>query len=69
MAKNIIEAHREPLRAVVKKLLEKETITCEEFVEVLKLYGVEVKNGCKKEETKTFETKEEEFKEKKEEVV
>ncbi|MDQ7038483.1 MAG: ATP-dependent zinc metalloprotease FtsH [Aquificota bacterium] len=68
-AKNIIETHREPLRAVVKKLLEKETITCEEFIEVLKLYGVEVKNGCKKEETKTFETKEEEFKEKKEEVV
>jgi cell division protease FtsH len=67
-AKNMIETYKEPLRAVVKKLLEKETITCEEFVETLKLYGVEVKNKCKKEETKTFET-EEEVKEEKEEVV
>ncbi len=55
VAKSTIEAHREPLKAVVKKLLEKESITCEEFVEVLKLYGVEVKTGCKKEGTKTFE--------------
>ncbi len=55
VAKSTIETHREPLKAVVKKLLEKESITCEEFVEVLKLYGVEVKTGCKKEGTKTFE--------------
>ena len=54
-AKSIIEAHKEPLKAVVKKLLEQESITCEEFVEILKLYGVEVKTGCKKEEAKTFE--------------
>lgn len=54
-AKRIIETHREPLRAVVKKLLEKETITCEEFVEVLRLYDVEVKNQCKKEEHKAEE--------------
>ena len=67
-AKNIIEDHKEPMRAVVKKLLEKETITCDEFIEILKLYGVEVKNGCKREEAKTFETKEE-VEEKKEEVV
>ncbi len=66
-AKNIIETHREPLRAVVSKLLEKETITCEEFVEILKLYGVEVKTGCKKEEAKTFESGE--VKEEKKEVV
>lgn len=46
-----IETYKEPLKAVVKKLLEKETISCEEFVEVLKLYGVEIKNECKKEET------------------
>jgi cell division protease FtsH len=45
-----IETYKEPLKAVVKKLLEKETISCEEFVEVLKLYGVEIKNECKKEE-------------------
>ncbi|MCS7284248.1 MAG: ATP-dependent zinc metalloprotease FtsH, partial [Hydrogenobacter thermophilus] len=46
-----IETYKEPLKAVVKKLLEKETISCEEFVEVLKLYGIEIKNECKKEET------------------
>jgi cell division protease FtsH len=51
-AKAIIETYKEPLRAVVKRLLEKETISCEEFVEVMKLYGVEVKNECKKEEFK-----------------
>ena len=67
-AKSIIETYKEPLKAVVKKLLEKETITCEEFVDTLKLYGVEIKTSCKKEETKTFE-REEEVKEKKEEVV
>ncbi|SNZ14951.1 ATP-dependent zinc metalloprotease FtsH [Hydrogenobacter hydrogenophilus] len=48
--KKTIETYKEPLKAVVKKLLEKETISCEEFVEVLKLYGVEIKNECKKEE-------------------
>ncbi|MCI4458779.1 MAG: ATP-dependent zinc metalloprotease FtsH [Thermocrinis sp.] len=58
-AKAIIETYKEPLRAVVKKLLEKETISCEEFVEVLKLYGVEVKNECKKEEFKKEPAKEE----------
>ncbi len=56
-AKRIIETYKEPLRAVVKKLLEKESITCEEFVEILKLYGVEPKTHCKKEEIKTFEGK------------
>jgi cell division protease FtsH len=58
-AKAIIETYKEPLRAVVKRLLEKETISCEEFVEVLKLYGVEVKNECKKEEFKKEPAKEE----------
>lgn len=48
--KKTIETYKEPLKVVVKKLLEKETISCEEFVEVLKLYGVEIKNECKKEE-------------------
>ena len=51
-AKTIVESYKEPLKAVVKKLLEKETISCEEFVEVMKLYGVEIKNECKKEEIK-----------------
>ena len=60
IAKGIVETYKEPLKAVVKKLLEKETISCEEFVEVLKLYGVEVKNECKKEELKREEQKQEE---------
>ncbi|WP_448588336.1 ATP-dependent zinc metalloprotease FtsH [Thermocrinis sp.] len=51
-AKAIVETYKEPLKAVVKKLLEKETISCEEFVEVMKLYDVEIKNECKKEEVK-----------------
>jgi len=55
IARSTIEAHKEPLKAVVKKLMEKETITCEEFVETLELYGVEVKNRCKKDDSKTFE--------------
>ena len=67
IARSTIEAHKEPLKAVVKKLMEKETITCEEFVETLELYGVEVKNKCKKEESKTFEETEK-TKEKKEVV-
>jgi len=58
-AKAIVETYKEPLRAVVKRLLEKETISCEEFVEVMKLYGVEVKNECKKEEFMKEPTKEE----------
>jgi cell division protease FtsH len=58
-AKAIIETYKEPLRAVVKRLLEKETISCKDFVEVLKLYGVEVKNECKKEEFKKEPAKEE----------
>lgn len=66
IAKNTIEAHKEPLQAVVKKLLEQESITCEEFVEILNLYGVEVKTKCKKEELKTFES---DRAEKREEVV
>jgi len=58
-AKAIVETYKEPLRAVVKRLLEKETISCEEFVEVMKLYGVEVRNECKKEEFKKEPAKEE----------
>ncbi|HHJ64622.1 MAG TPA: ATP-dependent metallopeptidase FtsH/Yme1/Tma family protein [Aquifex aeolicus] len=69
-AKTTIETYKEPLQAVVKKLLEQESITCEEFVEILKLYGVEVKTGCKKEELRTFESPEgKNTEEKKEEVV
>lgn len=50
--KSIIQENADAIRAIVKKLLEKETMTCEEVVEILSLHGVEVKNGCKKEEYK-----------------
>ncbi len=53
--KAIISTYADAIRSVVKKLLEKETISCEEFVEVLKLHGVEIKNDCKKEELKQQE--------------
>ena len=52
-AKATIEQYKEPLKAVMKKLLEKETISCEEMVEVFKLYGIELPDKCKKE--KLFE--------------
>ena len=68
-AKAIIEKYKEPLRAVVKKLLENETITCDEFVEVFKLYGVELKDKCKKEELFDKDKKSEENKELKSEEV
>ncbi len=58
-AKRIVLEHKEAIQAVVKKLLEKETMSCEEVVEILKLYGVEIKNECKKEEFKVEEKKEE----------
>ncbi len=48
--KSVVLEHKEAIQAVVKKLLEKETMSCEEVVEILKLYGIEVKNECKKEE-------------------
>ncbi|MCX8060267.1 MAG: cell division protein FtsH, partial [Aquificaceae bacterium] len=50
--KSIVLEHSEAIRAVVKRLLEKETMSCEEVVEILKLHGVEVRNECKKEEFK-----------------
>ncbi len=69
IAKRTIEEHKEPLKAVVKKLLEKESITCEEFVEVLKLYGVEVKTGCKRSDSKTFEIHDQKEQKEEKEVV
>lgn len=58
-AKSIVLEHKEAIQAVVKRLLEKETMSCEEVVEMLKLYGVEIKNECKKDEFKVEEKKEE----------
>ncbi len=47
--KEIIEQNKEVIRAIVKKLIEKETISCEEFAQTLKLYGVSIKTPCKEE--------------------
>jgi len=49
-AKKILEENREAILAVAEKLVEKETLSCEEVVAVLKQHGVEVKNACKDDE-------------------
>jgi len=49
--KSTIAQNKDALSSVVKKLIEKETIDCKEFVEILKLHDVEIKNGCKQEES------------------
>ncbi len=46
-AKKILEENKEAILAVAEKLVEKETLSCEEVVSILKRHGVEVKNGCK----------------------
>ncbi|MCS6876188.1 MAG: ATP-dependent zinc metalloprotease FtsH [Aquificaceae bacterium] len=51
-AKKMVLEHKEAIQAVVKSLLEKETMSCEEVVEILRLHSVEVRNECKKEEFK-----------------
>ncbi len=55
--KRTVLEHKEAIQAVVKRLLERETMSCEEVVEILKLHGVEVRNECKKEEFKMEEGK------------
>ena len=49
-AKKILEENREAILAVAEKLVEKETLSCEEVVRILEQYGVEVKNKCRKED-------------------
>jgi cell division protease FtsH len=49
-AKKILEENKEAILAVAEKLVEKETLSCEEVVAILKQYGVEVKNSCKDDE-------------------
>jgi cell division protease FtsH len=49
--KRVIAENKEALSSVVKRLMEKETIDCKEFVEILSLHGVEIKNACKQEES------------------
>ncbi len=48
--RDIIQSNKEALSSVVKRLIEKETIDCKEFVAILQLHGVEIKNACKQEE-------------------
>ncbi|RMD45647.1 MAG: cell division protein FtsH, partial [Aquificota bacterium] len=50
-AKNIIETYKDAVIAIVELLLDKETITCEEFFKILQEYGVPALNKCRKHET------------------
>ncbi|NPB04880.1 MAG: ATP-dependent zinc metalloprotease FtsH [Aquificae bacterium] len=77
-AKKILEENREAILAVAEKLVEKETLSCKEVVEILERYGVEVKNRCREddelkkkveEELRAKEEKEETKKEEKDEKV
>ncbi len=62
-AKRILEENREAILAVADKLVEKETLSCEEVVRILEQFGVEVKNKCRSEdELKREVLKEEENK-------
>lgn len=49
-AKKILEENKEAILKVAEKLVEKETLTCKEVVEILESYGVEVKNKCREED-------------------
>jgi cell division protease FtsH len=49
-AKKILEENKEAILKVAEKLVEKETLTCKEVVEILEQYGVEVKNKCRDED-------------------
>ncbi len=49
-AKNILEENKEAILAVAEKLVEKETLSCEEVVRILEQYGVKVKNRCRQED-------------------
>jgi cell division protease FtsH len=53
-AKNIIESYKDAVVAIVELLLDKETITCEEFFAICEQYGVPVKNKCRNKEVKVI---------------
>jgi cell division protease FtsH len=63
-AKKILEENKEAILKVAEKLVEKETLTCKEVVEILESYGVEVKNKCREEDELKKKVEEEESKEK-----
>jgi len=62
-AKKILEENKEAILKVAEKLVEKETLTCKEVVEILEQYGVEVKNKCRDEDELKKKVLEEEKKE------
>ena len=62
-AKKILEENKEAILKVAEKLVEKETLTCKEVVEILERYGVEVKNKCQEEDELKKKVLEEEKKE------
>jgi len=49
-AKQILEENKEAILAVADKLVEKETLSCKEVVEILERYGVQIKNKCKEDD-------------------
>ena len=63
-AKKILEENKEAILKAAEKLVEKETLTCKEVVEILESYGVEVKNKCREEDELKKKVEEEESKEK-----
>ncbi len=49
-AKGMVETYKDAVVAIVELLLDKETITCEEFFAILQEYGVPALNKCRKKE-------------------
>jgi cell division protease FtsH len=49
-AKKILEENKEAILKVAEKLVEKETLSCEEVVSILEQYGVKVKNRCREDD-------------------
>jgi len=49
-AKKLLGENKEAILKVAEKLIEKETLSCEEVVSILEQYGVEVKNRCREDD-------------------
>jgi len=49
-AKRILQENKEAILKVAEKLVEKETLSCEEVVSILEQFGVEVKNKCRQDD-------------------
>ncbi|RTZ58095.1 MAG: cell division protein FtsH, partial [Gammaproteobacteria bacterium] len=66
-AKRILEENKEAVLKVAEKLVEKETLTCKEVVQILESYGVEIKNKCREEDELKKEIEEKERQQEEEE--